>query len=262
MTGLTSYPSVMKSPRDVLILRMLNGHLLVIGCDSAGGIGPKPLDKVKVDGYTLGKFTSRVALMEVLATGARPVALVNTLSVEMEPTGGEILRGVKDEAAKAGLDTELAVTGSYEKNIVTEQTGIGVTVLGLAKESELKIGTAQPGDAIVSIGLPKVGDEVVETVQSGKEKLLANVTDVIKLLTSDFVHEVLPVGSRGIATEAKTLASGIGCVAMLTKDPKINIAKSAGPSTVVLAAVPKGEIDRLGENFPKKPINVIGECRS
>lgn len=250
--------NVMKSPRDVLILQMPDERLLVIGCDSTGGIGPKPLDRVKVDGYTLGRFTARVALMEVLATAARPVALVNTLSVEMDPTGWEVLRGIKDEARRAGLDPDLAITGSHEKNVQTDQTGLGVTAIGLARVGELRIGTAHPGDAIVSIGLPRVGDEVVETVRRGEESLLADVGDVIRLLGMDFVHEILPVGSGGVAAEARTLARGVGCEVRFVKDPQIDLRKSAGPSTVVLAAVPQRDIPRLARSFGGKPVNVVG----
>lgn len=126
---------------------------MVIGCDSAGGIGPKPLDRVKVDGYTLGRFTARVALMEVLSTGAKPICLVDTLSVEPDPLGLEIIKGVKDEAKEAGLDPTLAVTGSSEKNIPVEQTGIGVTVIGIAEKGLLRIGLSKPKDVVMAIGL-------------------------------------------------------------------------------------------------------------
>ena len=66
--------------------------VMVVGCDAAGGIGPKPLDKVKVSGYTLGRFTARVALMEVLAVGASPICLVNTLSVNLSQPASKLLK--------------------------------------------------------------------------------------------------------------------------------------------------------------------------
>ena len=103
----TTSPVFIKTLRDVLIFEFDRGRLIVVGCDSAGGVGPKPLDKVKVDGYTLGRFTARVALTEVLCTGAKPICLVNTLSVEPKPTGDQIVKGIKDEARRAGLDPSL-----------------------------------------------------------------------------------------------------------------------------------------------------------
>ncbi|HHY18163.1 MAG TPA: alpha-ribazole-5-phosphate synthase, partial [Firmicutes bacterium] len=52
--------------RDLTLVSLTEDCVLVIACDSAGGIGPKELDSVKVPGYVLGRFTARVALMELL----------------------------------------------------------------------------------------------------------------------------------------------------------------------------------------------------
>ncbi|UTW69818.1 hypothetical protein KHA80_02285 [Anaerobacillus sp. HL2] len=60
---------------------------LVIACDSSGAIGPKELDVVKVDANIVGRFISRVVLMEIISVGAKPITLIDTLSVEMNPTG-------------------------------------------------------------------------------------------------------------------------------------------------------------------------------
>lgn len=105
---------------------------MLIATDAAGGIGPKMMDTVQAPAYVLGRFTARVALMEVIAGGGRPIAVIDACCVEPVPTGQEILRGILDEAALAGLTPE-AVTGSFEKNVVTVQTGLGVTALALAE---------------------------------------------------------------------------------------------------------------------------------
>ena len=147
----------MKTNRDTLIFKLPNDGALVVGCDSAGGIGPKRLDKIKVNAFTLGKFTARAALMDVLAVGAHPTCIVDTLAVEPEPTGNEILRGIRAEAAKAGLDPKRAVTGSTEKNIKVDQTGIGVTVIGTCQYKHLKIGSSKPNDIVAALGVPCVG---------------------------------------------------------------------------------------------------------
>jgi len=60
---------------DVLILKIPTGHAIVTGSTSSGAVGPKIMDKVKVDGQVLGKFLARVALMDVMATGAFPLVL-------------------------------------------------------------------------------------------------------------------------------------------------------------------------------------------
>ena len=70
---------------DVCILRIPTGHAIVAGSTSSGAVGPKEMDKVKVDGSILGKFLARVALMDVTATGAFPLLLSVTLGVEKSP---------------------------------------------------------------------------------------------------------------------------------------------------------------------------------
>lgn len=227
---------------------------MVIGCNSAGGIGPKPLDRVKVDGYTLGRFTARVALMEVLSTGAKPICLVDTLSVEPDPLGLEIIKGVKDEAKEAGLDPTLAVTGSSEKNIPVEQTGIGVTVIGIAEKGLLRIGLSKPKDVVMAIGLPFVGNEVVFREKEGK---IADISDLLKLLGLDFIHEIIPVGSEGIAREIGIVAKESSLEFGLVEQLKLGVKKSAGPATVILASLPEFKLTELKRAI-NKPINIVG----
>lgn len=215
--------------RDLTVLDLPGGDRLVIACDAAGGIGPKEQDRVRVPGYVLGRFTARVALMEVVAGGGQPVVLVNTCSVEPEPTGREIMRGVLDEAALAGLDRD-AVTGSFEKNVTTVQTGIGVTAVALANGP---LRNAAPGDLVVAVGRPKVGNEV-----SLDDPDIVDLTAVIRLSRDAAIHDLLPVGSRGIAAEVLDLASAAGLVPeLLPPEPGWDLEKSAGPSTCCLVAV-------------------------
>lgn len=227
---------------------------MVIGCDSSGAIGPKPLDKLKVDGYTVGKFTARVALMEVISTGAKPVCIVDNLSVELKPTGLEILRGVREEAVAAGLDPELAVTGSAEKNFSTDQTGIGVTVIGTCRKEQLRIGCSQAGDALVAIGSPVVGGEVLPAEEKGTNTTIA---DLFKVLSLGFVHEVIPVGSEGIAREVKVLAESARLKFKPNSACKVSLKKSAGPATALLASLPSDKAICL-EGLFNKPINLAG----
>ncbi len=245
--------SPIKTNRDVILFRLTNGEVLVVGCDSSGGIGPKPLDKLKVSGFILGKFTARAALMEVLSVGAKLACVVDALGVEPEPTGKEILKGIRDEAKKAGLDPKLAVTGSTEKNIAVEETGIGVTVIGTCPNDQLRIGTARANDAIVAIGLPNVAAEVLSAEKEGK---IAETTDVLKLQKLPYVHEIIPVGSTGIKHEIETLASSSNLRVKMAEKLEVDINKSAGPSTVVLAALPDEMISELRKKF-KKPVSMV-----
>ena len=224
-----------------------------MSCDSAGGIGPKPLDKIKVDGYTLGKFTARAALMEVLSVGAKPFCVVDTLSVEPEPLGSQILRGIRDEAEKAGIDPKLAMTGSTEKNVTVEQTGISVTVVGTCSKTALKIGVSSPTDIVVALGVPCVGEEVIPAEKAGK---IAETADVCRLRNLEFVHDLVPVGSLGIAQETRTLAESSKLQFEMLPQLEVDIEKSAGPATVVLASLPKQNLAHL-KGFTNKPITIV-----
>lgn len=245
----------LKSYRDIRLFQLTNDDVLIIACDSLGGIGPKPLDKVSVNGYTVGKFTARVALMEVLSVGAKPLCIVDNLCVELEPTGLEILEGVRSEAIEAGLDPVLAVTGSAEKNFEVMQTGIGVTVVGLCKKGSLRIGVSQPGDAVVAIGTPCLGEEVVPAEQQDR---ICKISDLLKLLSLDGVHEIIPVGSEGIQHELKVLTKCSGLNFKASRVSEAFLAKSAGPATVVLATLSVSKIATAQKIFSGKPFKLVG----
>ena len=242
-----------ETARDVSVFEVNDDSVMVVGCDSAGGIGPKPLDKVKVSGYTLGRFTARVTLMEVLAVGAFPVCLTNTLCVEPDPTGLEILEGIKSEIKLAQLPRSLVVTGSTEKTVGVEQTGIGVTVVGFAPKNKLKIGLCKPDDLLVAVGCPSVKDEVLPAEERGE---IADLKDLMTLMSCDYVHEVIPVGSQGMIHEANVLAKDSGLHVNLEL-AEFEAKKSAGPATAILAAFSKNALSELS-GLINKPMRVIG----
>ena len=240
---------------DVSILRVPTGHAIVAGSTSSGAVGPKEMDKVKVDGHLLGKFLARVALMDVTATGAFPVLLSVTLGVEKEPSGNAILEGIRREARSIGLDPTQALMENTEDNFETVQTGAGLTVIGFANEDELRVGKTLPGDLIVAIGKPMVGDEVVAAEARGQ---IADLKNVIQLSQRKYVHDIAPVGGFGITNEAKMMAYGVGRQLRLYEIQELGLNKSAGPATVILATIDKEKLEDLASLIPK-PINVVGE---
>ena len=240
---------------DVLILKVPTGHAIVAGSTSSGAVGPKIMDKVKVDGRVLGKFLARVALMDVIATGAFPLLLSVTLGVEKEPTGNEILEGIRREARSLGLDPNQVLMENTEDNFETVQTGAGLTVVGFANEDELRIGKTSPGDIIVAVGKPKVGDEVILAEAKGE---IADLKNVTQLSQKKYVHDIAPVGTFGIADEARMMAFGVGRQLKLVEVQGLDLNKSAGPATVVLATVDKERLEDL-MSLIRKPINVVGE---
>lgn len=242
---------------DVSIVKVPTGHAIVAGSTSSGAVGPKPSDKVKVDGHVLGKFLARVALMDVVATGAFPILLSVTLGVEKEPTGDAILAGIQREARTLGLDSNQVLMENTEDNFETVQTGAGLTVIGFANEEELRLGKTNPGDLIVAVGKPKVGEEVIPAEAKGE---IADLKNVVLLSQRKYVHDIAAVGSFGIADEARMMAYAVGRQAKLLEVRGLDLNKSAGPATVVLATVDKERLDDL-TSLINKPVNVVGEIQ-
>ncbi|MCJ7713674.1 hypothetical protein MUO66_04370, partial [Candidatus Bathyarchaeota archaeon] len=128
-------------------------------------------------------------------------------------------------------------------------------VIGLANDDQLRVGKTYPGDLLLALGKPRIGNEVVPS-ESRDE--IANLRDVTLLSQKRFVHDIVTVGSNGIANEARMLANGVGRQLKLKNVKKVDLYKSAGPATVVLFTVPPEKIDDIFSLFAK-PMSIIGE---
>ena len=142
-----------------------------------------------------------------------------------------------------------------EDNFETVQTGAGLTVVGFANEEELRLGKTVPGDLVVAIGKPKVGDEVISAEAKGE---IADLKNIIQLSQKKYVHDIAPVGTFGIADQARMIAYAVGRQLKLTEAKTLDLNKSAGPATVVLASIEKERLEDL-TSLIRKPVNVIGE---
>ncbi|NLJ60234.1 MAG: hypothetical protein GX338_04710 [Firmicutes bacterium] len=240
--------------RDLTLVRLAGTFYLVIACDSDGGIGPKPNDTVPAPPELLGRFAARVPLMEMVASGARPLVLVDTLSVEMEPTGRQIIEGVRIEAHLAGMVGENVVTGSTEDNVPTTATGVGVTAIGIAEERQLRQGKSEPGDVIVCVGIPKSAPHDTVTIDDPE---IADIPTAISISLIPHVRDILPVGSKGIHHEALQMAESAHLELELSPECRLDTAKSAGPSTCILASLPEASLSEFQDAI-SKPVSVVG----
>ncbi|MHC1585167.1 MAG: ribbon-helix-helix domain-containing protein [Candidatus Syntropharchaeia archaeon] len=236
--------------RDILVLRLKNRQAIVIANTSSGGVGPKPDDRIRLDGDEVGRLMARTALIKVLSSGASPITLIANLSVERFPSGFEIFRGIREVAQRAKVNEILE--GHTEENIETTQTGMGIFALGIANENDLKIGKSLKGDLVVAIGDPKVGHEVIK---NGKG--IVDVEDVLKLSKENFIHEIIPVGHEGIEGELE-LMENLGGYKIERKDSEIDTKKSAGPSTVVLVTFKEEQMEKL-RKIVRKPFYIVGK---
>ncbi len=239
--------------RDVELVSINSNQYLTAACDSCGAIGSKELDLVKVPPYIAGRFTTRVALLEILAIGSRPQLATVAISNEPEPTGAEILGGVRDELASSGL-AALPLAISTEKNIPTRQTSLGVSVVGLCEKADLRIATTTHGDLLYCLGIPKVGPEI----GSPDEPEIIQSFHVQKLLQNHQIHDIIPVGSKGIYGEAELLASNIDGQLILKPSADIDLKKSAGPSTCLIFSTALPLTGMLFPAIPCRPIGMIG----
>ncbi|WP_129409246.1 AIR synthase related protein [Marinitoga lauensis] len=112
------------------IINVCDNKELAIACDSSGGIGNKQMDIIKVPPDIVGYFTAHVALAEIISYGAFPIAVIDTLSVELNDTGKEIIKGIKKALEQLGINENKIITGSTEENFPVVQTGMGITVIG------------------------------------------------------------------------------------------------------------------------------------
>ncbi|MFW5992075.1 MAG: hypothetical protein ACOCQN_02675 [Halanaerobiaceae bacterium] len=245
----------MENIRDISMIKIKDQYL-VIGCDSSGAIGDKPGDVLKVPGQVVGRFAARVPLLEVRSVGAEVVSIINTLSVEMEPGGRKIIEGIREEAAALDIPVDRVINGSTEENMETSQTGVGVTVIGQVSQQELRLGTSHPGDLVAAIGRPCVGEEVLQY-----EEEIVNQSILTQLLDLDFVHEIIPVGSKGIKYETDLLAAMSGLECEYRDDIEIDLYKSAGPATVLVVSLSENCYQKIVKAF-FLPISIIGNLSS
>ncbi|MGA2791560.1 MAG: hypothetical protein ABSF00_12440 [Candidatus Bathyarchaeia archaeon] len=238
--------------RDVQIIPLDRKRVMVVSCDSAGGIGSKPLDRVRASPFMVGRLTARVALMEILSTGADPVCVATALAVEPKPTGDKVLLGVRTEMRRALFSPP--IVSSAEKNVEVKTTGVGVMVVGIVIRNRLRVGRCEAGDEILAIGLPHVGEEVLRAEQRG---VITDLRDVRRLLRAEMVHELIPAGSRGVLHEAQVLAADSQLFLKRERGLKLDVMKSAGPATAIVSACTRGSLRRIAA-LTHKPVTKIG----
>lgn len=239
--------------RDLTLIDINKEQILVISCDSSGGIGDKENDVVKVPPEVVGYFTAQVGLMEILSFGAKPITIVDTLSVEMEDTGHKIIEGIKEALEPLEFDISNLITGSTEENIPVTQTGIGITIVGIIDKDKWKKPITTSGLLAVVVGLPKVGDEVSED----NKKTIMDVGKLLKLKEKNYIKEILPVGSKGILHELNEMAKTNNINFELEDNLNIDVKKSGGPSTCVIISIEEEKYEMFKKDF-SIPVNKIG----
>lgn len=234
------------SHRDVDLIKLNEEQYLAIACDSCGAIGLKENDIVKVPTIITGKYTARVCLMEILSIGSKPIGLTVNICNEPDPTGDKILKGIKNELSETGFDIPLTI--STEKNMETSMTALGITAIGIINKNNILLKGISSGDYVYSIGIPSIGNEVLEN-----QELISDTKILSKVLKQEGIKEVIPVGSSGIKGELNRLCKYYSIEIKPMDNLQIDIHKSAGPCTVMIAI----SKTKLKSDF-QAPVNLIG----
>lgn len=238
--------------RDLTLIDINKDQTLVVSCDSSGGIGNKKNDIVETTPEVVGQFATQVGLMEILAFGAHPITIVNTLSVEMEDTGRRILEGIKKTLEPLDFDLDNVITGSTEENFPVTVTGIGITIIGITNKDNWTKPITEAGLIAVVVGIPVIGNDVLENTDS-----IMNISRLLELIEKKYIKEILPVGSKGILYELKQMAQTNNINFELEDNQLIDLKKSAGPSTCVIVSMEEKEYEKFKNEF-SIPVNRIG----
>ena len=213
------------------------------------------VDTVFCPAYELGRLAIRVPLLEILCSGAIPLAAYDMLTMKMEGVGAEIVQGIRDELKSAGFDENFPLSGSTEDNVPTRMTGVGTTIIGLVQANEFRPGSSQPEDRVVCLGLPKSAPD--DRVRSDDPEMIQQ-SDLKMVLGVDGVHDILPVGSHGIGHEANAMAQDAGLILVPDAQCPLSFQKSAGPSTCVIASCRNSIVEKLS-GIIHAPVTLLGK---
>jgi hypothetical protein len=212
--------------RDITEIPLNDKESLVITADNSGGIGLKAHDIVQTSYEVVSYYGFRVAVMECMAAGGTPLAVV-LHNFSGDDAWQLLVKGIERGLEELGL-ADIPITGSTESNFSLVQSAIGIIVMGkkdqLAHETILSVDNMK----LAVIGSPLVGNEVLEreheVLPLSLFQELCQLQDVV----------LLPVGSKGILHELRVLL--YDKVPIHQVDCDVDLDKSSGPATCCLVA--------------------------
>ncbi len=223
--------------RDAVTVPLTESEELVITTDSSGGIGLKKDDRVQADYSVVGYFSFRVAVMECMAFGGQPFSVI-IQNFSGDETWNPYISGIHKAIAELEMET-LQITGSTESNFELQQSCMGLTVLG--KRSRMNNEGHFEEDSHLCyavIGYPLVGIEVME-----RSMEIAPLYLFKWCVSSQYIQDVIPVGSKGILYELSVITRKN--ISVENIQCKLDVLKSSGPSTCFIISYREHEKDHL-----------------
>ncbi len=235
---------MIKTYRDIQLIDKDKTSYLAVACDVSASIGPKDQDIIKVTAETAGYYAAAVPIIELLAIGAEPISVVDTLGVEMVGIGEAIIRGVQKAMAEGAIDP-LCLTGSTEDNIPTVTTTVGITVIAELQKHLIDKYKPLAGQKIFVVGRPKMGEQFLEEEVIGNKGEVITIGMVEHLRCIGKFSHMLPVGSKGIRWELDLLLAIHGLKIVPVQEVPIDMEASAGPATCMLVTCDEAEMEAL-----------------
>ncbi|KRL68215.1 hypothetical protein [Companilactobacillus versmoldensis] len=230
--------------RDLTITPISQTEDLVVSCDVSAGFGDRKYDLVKCSPEISVSLTLRTAMLELISYGATPINVIDTLSVEYDPTGLKVIAQMKSDLKEMGY-SNVPINGSTEDNLNTEMTTVGITVIGRSPK-KVDLTNERSDLAIFQLGVPYMGQAVLDNFSK-----IFSVKQVIELRKDPLVSDMIPVGSKGVSYELGVLAKTHNLNLELSQQiDDLEIKQTAGPSTVLLVAVENSMKHQFLQKYP------------
>ncbi|MGM0420094.1 MAG: hypothetical protein ACQEQG_03785 [Bacillota bacterium] len=165
--------------------------IYLLSSDVTAGVGPGNADNIKLEAGLVTRFVMRVALLDLLAVGAEPVAVTLTTSLPRS-SWKELTTAVQASLTAWDCPQQIPLTGSSEDNFTAVQTTISITILGRVRPDQIRVIGSQPGHNLYLVGTPVSGEEVLDR-QDG----LVSWREMELLLDDPETVDIIPVGSKG-----------------------------------------------------------------
>ncbi|WP_458412648.1 ATPase [Schinkia sp. CFF1] len=223
--------------RDVLFLPSNNGKELVIATDCSGGIGEKMSDLVFAPDRIVAYFSMRVAMMELLAVGATPKAVI-LANFTGDQSWHDYISGINKVYDELKIES-LPVVGSSETNMSLLHSALGLTIIGEIQELLKRIKKTPANAEFAIIGEPFVGEDVLK-----EKERVAPLSLFRNCLELAGIYELVPIGSKGILYELELLLTENG-INDFDISSELDLHASSGPSTCFLISYQKTIEERL-----------------
>ncbi len=202
---------------DASAIDIGNNQAILIAADGIWG------QIMNVNPYWAGYCSVLVNVNDIAAMGAKPIAMVNIMSIHHEEIYEDLLRGIKDGCLKFNVPM---VGGHLHPD--AENDSVGVAIVGIAQKDKLITSfDAKVGEkVIVAIDLDGKPHEMFalnwDTTYDKDSKLVQNqITAVQYLAENDLVKAGKDISNPGILGTLEMLleASGVGAIVNLEDIP-------------------------------------------